>query len=293
MLLVGGSVLFGIGGSTFGQLFAYTREFAEARHVDVTLFNSALRSVTSMTWIVGPPLGFLLFSRGSSLRLYLISAVLYTAAAAVSVLLLPETLSAGEQRTRISFGQTVRTLSAPVKAIILVIVLLLTVNSMYGINVALYVTETRGLPSTFAGLMIGLAAALEIPVMLLAGRFAERIGKQKIVFAAALCATAFFVAMPFADSPAALLALQLPNAIWTGVALSIPVVILQDALPNRAGIASALYSSAFKAGIFIGGLLVGTVAELVGFGKVFLVCAAFTAIAAAVLSLRRSTWSTH
>ncbi|MZE79151.1 MFS transporter [Streptomyces xinghaiensis] len=324
-LLVTGALFFGIGGAVFSQLFAYTREFADSRGTDAAFFNSALRSVTSVAWIVGPPFGFYLISSRGFSSLFFAAAVFYLLSAALCALALPDTgrtrparadaadgaadgaaeglpegaagdTAAGTERTARTAGTAPEKTAAPapprnafsgltprVRSLMAVIVLMLTVNSIYQINIALFVTKDLGLGKGFAGLLLGLAAALEIPLMIYTGAKAERIGKWRLVTVAAVCATLFFAALPFTESPVALLLLQVPNALWTAIVLSIPVIILQNAMSDRIGAASALYGASFKAGSFLGGMTAGGVAQWLGFTQVFWACAVLSAVAALLL----------
>jgi MFS transporter, SET family, sugar efflux transporter len=291
-LLLTGMVCFGLGGACFGQLFAFTRELAEDRGVDAPFFNGFLRSVTSAAWVVGPPVAFWLVAQWSFTVLYVSTAALSLVAAVICRWGLPRIVrpqavlpSEPGSGLRGAFaglgGRTALLLTA--------IVLLLGANMMYQINLSLRVTSELHLSAAFAGLLLGVSACLEIPLMIVVGTWAERIGKARMLLAATVCATLFFAVLPMAESRTALLLLQLPNAFWTAVVMNIPVVMLQDALPGRAGTASSLYASAFKTGMFLGGLTVGTVATWTGYGQVFWVCAALTAAAGALVYLARRT----
>jgi MFS family permease len=74
---VAGAVLLNLGGVAFSQLFAYAREHAEARELGTTAFTSAIRSVFSASWVIGPPFGFYLLSRYGFRPLYLTAAGLF------------------------------------------------------------------------------------------------------------------------------------------------------------------------------------------------------------------------
>ena len=160
---------------------------------------------------------------------------------------------------------------------------------MYSIDVPLYVTSTLHLNAQLVGWMAGLGAALEIPIMIVAGHFAERLGKLRLVLASAAGATAFFCLLPLATSVAALLALQVLNAAWSAVALSIPMVMMQDEASGGAGTASALYTSAFMCAGLLAGAITGVTAASIGFAGVFWVCAALSALAAALLVARAAS----
>ncbi|WP_320773085.1 sugar efflux transporter [Streptomyces sp. CRN 30] len=301
-LLVTGMICFGLGGACFGQLFAYTRDLADARGVDAPFFNGFLRSVTSAAWVVGPPLAFWIIAEWSFTVLYAVTAGLSLLAAVLCRWGLPQPGGPAAKDTGADPSGTpadeepppgLRGMFAGVglhtMLVLGSVVLLLGANAMYQINLPLHVTEELGMSAQFAGLLLGVSAAVEIPLLVLAGVWADRLGKRRLMIAAAVCATLFFSLLPFAEGRPALLALQPLNAAWAAVALNIPVVMLQDSLPGRAGTASALYSSAFKAGMFLGGLVVGTVATWTGYTQVFWVCAGLTALAGVlVLCLRPS-----
>ncbi|MFC4535763.1 sugar efflux transporter [Sphaerisporangium dianthi] len=312
LLLLTSAVMFGLGGATFPQMFAYTRELAETRGHGVTFFNSALRAVTSLAWIIGPPLAFGLIAIRGFETLYGVAAVLYAIGGLICFLGLPNTdrrpppgadsaaaiiasdasetggaepaAAAPPRDSRNPFAG----MTPKVMALLVTIVLLLAVNAMYQFDIALYITKDLGMDKGFTGLVLGLGSALEIPAIMYIGAKADRIGHWRVVMGAAVCATLFFCAMPFATSKPALLLLQVPNAIWTAIALSIPVTILQDSMPDRPGVASSLYSSAFKAGMFLGGIVAGLVAQYVGFTNVFWACAALSAAALLSVVLRRN-----
>ena len=113
---------------------------------------------------------------------------------------------------------------------------------------------------------------------------ADRIGKRRLVAYAAGCATVFFTALPLAGSQLALLALQALNAFFMAVVLSIPVTILQEAMPDRVGAASSLFTGAFQVGVMLGGATAGTVVAWLGHGRVFFVCALLAALATVLLT---------
>ncbi|GAA5061833.1 SET family sugar efflux transporter-like MFS transporter [Thermocatellispora tengchongensis] len=293
LLLATTAVMFGIGGATFPQLYAFTRELAEQQGHNATFFNSALRSVTSLGWIVGPPLAFGLIALRGFETMYAVAAVLYFAGGLICFLGLPDAAprpvgepgAAPERRT----GNPFAGLTPKVRVLLVAIVLLLAVNAMYQFDIALYITKDLGMDEGFTGLVLGLASALEIPAMVYIGAKADRIGHWRVITGAAACAVLFFCAMPFARTELALLLLQVPNAIWCAIALSIPVTVLQNAMPDRPGVASSLYSGAFKTGMFLGGIAAGSVAQYVGFTNVFWACAALSALAFFAVAFWRET----
>jgi SET family sugar efflux transporter-like MFS transporter len=282
-----GAVLFGLGGACFSQLFAYNREFAQARGLNATSFNSALSSITSLAWVFGPPIGFFIIASSGFTTLYLVAAMLYVTGGVLCLRFLPDLSSPARERRPVASPFTGTGPSTWL--LVLAVMIMLAVNNAYQINVALFVTRDLGIDEGFVGLLLGAAAALEVPVMMLLSAYADRIGKERLLLAAVACATLFFCALPFVESRTGLMLLQVPNAVWTAIVLTLPVTMLQDSMPDRVGAASSLFTSAFHAGILIGGTTTGVVADLAGFTNVFWVCAALTAVTALLLLVRENT----
>lgn len=134
--------------------------------------------------------------------------------------------------------------------------------------------------------MAGACAALEIPLMITVGRLADRVGKVRVVAAAVVLAAVFFCLLPMVGSAPALLALQVPNAVWVAVVTSIPMVVIQQEVPGGTGTVSALYSSTFPVAQLLAGAITGVVAAQAGYRSVFWICAALCAFAAVLLFLR-------
>jgi SET family sugar efflux transporter-like MFS transporter len=303
LVLVTGVVCLSIGYLTFSQLFAYATEYAAAHGRPVTSFTSVVRSGLSAAWVAGPPLGLFLMARYGFGPLYLITAALSVVTVVLSrwglsrvppqaPVALPapvpvpgEALPGEALPDEAGAGRGRRALPARMWLLLGAVVALGTVNQMYGIDVSLFVTADRHLSAQLVGWMAGLAAGLEIPVIIVAGRVADRLGKRRVVLASAVVAAVFFGLLPLAASPAALLALQGLNAAWVGVALSVPMVMVQEEAGRGAGAASALYSSAFMAASVLAGAVTGIAASAVGYGNVFWVCAALSLVACGLLAI--------
>ncbi|KAF4408199.1 sugar efflux transporter [Streptomyces lycii] len=286
LLLGTGAILFGLGSACFSQLLAYTRDFAENRALNATFFNSLLRAITSLTWIIGPPIGFLLIATFGFGVLYFTAAMLYLSGGVLSLWLLPNLRT--EDAGRRPPGRAFSGINSSTWLLMAAVVLLLAVNNAYQIDIALFVTRDLGFDAGFTGLLLGLAAALEVPTMMYLGSRADRFGKWRLVLSAAVCATLFFAVLPLVETKAMLLLMQVPNAFWTAIVLSIPVTILQDAMADRVGAASSLYTSSFHGGVLLGGATTGVVTQWLGFTKVFWVCALLTAVATLLIALGRN-----
>jgi MFS transporter, SET family, sugar efflux transporter len=291
VLLVTTTIFLSIGGAAFGQMFAYSNEFATARGRDVTAFSSVIRSVFSAAFVIGAPLGLSVVARYGFTPLYLGLAALTLVSAVIGrwgLRKAPRKVSHGiGGRQRGGAWRAIRGgLPGRLMLLLGVILVLGLANQMYNIDIALHVTKDLHHSASLVGWMLGLTAALEVPAMILAGRAARRVGSGRLVGLSAVVAIASYCLVPLAATPVTLLAVSALIGVWQGVTLSIPMVMVQSETPGGLGLASSLYGAAFSsAGLFAGGV-VGVTAAAVGYGGVLWLCAGLCAVAAAGMAAR-------
>ena len=92
-------------------------------------------------------------------------------------------------------------------------------NNMYLISIPLYIAKDIELDSSVAGLMMGTAAFIEIPIMLLSGRYALRFGKKKMMSVSIVAGTLFYIGIIMNTSLVGFIGLQALNGIFVGVTL--------------------------------------------------------------------------
>jgi len=289
VLMAGTIVFFGLGGAIFPQIFALTREVAEQRELSSNAFNAVIRSITSASWVVGPPLAFILIDFNSFATLYIVSALCYFLAAFCLFAGQFDTQSDQKESTRFNW----RSMNSHALGIMVFVVLMLSVNMVYQINIALFISEQLGLSTKAIGLIVGLGSALEIPLILLFGILADRFSKSTLLIVAAINAAIFFVLLSFSNQLWSLILIQLPNAIWVSIVLSLPIVMLQDELKSFHGMASSLFSSAFKFGAFFGGGIGGVLVASYGFNQAFMLCASVSIAAGCVVFFSRKKELPH
>ena len=274
-LLVAGMVWFGLSSTAQPQLFALAREQVDDRQA--ALFQSVLRATISMSWIAGPPLAYLLFELIGFRHLMLVTAGLF----ALCLLLLP-----GLKDARLApAAQTVSVTDPRILGLTLVIVCLFAANSMYVVYMPIYVRDVLGLISIAPGLLMGLAAGLEIPIMIGAGAQAYRWSLFSPLKVAAGCGVLFYIGVWWFDSFSAMLALQIFNAGLVGLAAGLGISIFQTLMKDRLGMASTLYTNAIKIGSLAGSTLGGVIAQLGGFDWVFIACALLSLLALVLVQL--------
>ncbi|ELY5878494.1 sugar efflux transporter SetB [Cronobacter sakazakii] len=275
ILLFVGVFLSSFGSTANPQMFALAREHADRTGREAVMFSSVLRAQVSLAWVVGPPLAYALAMGFGFQAMYISAAAAFVLCALMVWCFLPS--------MRKEPLATTAPLEAPRRnrrdALLLfsVCTLMWGTNSLYIINMPLYLINELRLPEKLAGVMMGAAAGLEIPVMLIAGFYARKFGKRFLMRVAVAAGVLFYLGMLTLHSPALLLALQLLNAIYIGILAGIGMLYFQDLMPGQAGAATTLYTNTTRVGWIIAGSLAGVIAEILNYHAVFYVALAMTA----------------
>lgn len=267
VLLFVGVFLSSFGSTANPQMFALAREHADKTGREAVMFSSFLRAQVSLAWVIGPPLAYALAMGFSFTVMYLSAAVAFIVCGVMVWLFLPSM----QKELPLATG----TLEAPRRnrrdtlLLFVICTLMWGSNSLYIINMPLFIINELHLPEKLAGVMMGTAAGLEIPTMLIAGYFAKRLGKRFLMRVAAVGGVCFYAGMLMAHSPVILLGLQLLNAIFIGILGGIGMLYFQDLMPGQAGSATTLYTNTSRVGWIIAGSVAGIVAEIWNYHAVF------------------------
>ena len=267
VLLFVGVFLSSFGSTANPQMFAIAREHADKTGREAVMFSSFLRAQVSLAWVIGPPLAYALAMGFSFTVMYLSAAVAFIVCGVMVWLFLPSM----QKELPLATG----TVEAPRRnrrdtlLLFVICTLMWGSNSLYIINMPLFIINELHLPEKLAGVMMGTAAGLEIPTMLIAGYFAKRLGKRFLMRVAAVGGVCFYAGMLMAHSPVILLGLQLLNAIFIGILGGIGMLYFQDLMPGQAGSATTLYTNTSRVGWIIAGSVAGIVAEIWNYHAVF------------------------
>ncbi|AGL17899.1 MFS transporter [Actinoplanes sp. N902-109] len=286
-VLLGATVtLTALSGAMMPQAFAYAREaLAGAEKVAMTM--SALRTLFSIAWVAGPPLAAVLLQAGGFTLVYGFAAVMYAVAALVVLVALPATPAARPA------GAPVRATGSDAPRLVIrlsiaVFVLTRCAGSLAVQDLALFVPHELGGDVGDAGLLLGLCAALEIPLMLGFGLLAARVPVRRLLVVGTACGLAYLLIVTLAHSIWELAAGQLLNAASIAALTGLGVTYVQDMLPRHPGRASTLFSNTFPAGTMLAGPVLGA-AQHLGYRMPYAVGAVLCAAALGLLFLGRKT----
>jgi len=290
-LITAGVLMSAVANTAMPQIFALAREYADSEAREVVMFSSVMRAQLSLAWVVGPPLSFALALSYGFTVMFLIAAATFAACTLLVWFALPSVPRAEEAGDSLQGGASAPIAPAStwrnrdVRLLFIASMLMWTCNTMYIIDMPLYITADLGLPEKLAGLLMGTAAGLEIPAMLLAGYYVKRFGKRNMMLFAVLAGVLFYGGLVVFTGKTALIALQLLNAIFIGIVAGIGMLYFQDLMPGRPGAATTLFTNSISTGVILAGVLQGALVENLGHYAVYWL-AALLAVAALWMSAR-------
>ncbi|GGA69580.1 sugar efflux transporter SetB [Neiella marina] len=279
--LLAGIVLMGFASASFPLLLAMIRNYADNSGKNSLAINSQMRCGVSLVWIIGPTMAFttvdlLGFSANfylSALLCLLVIVMAWTCLPSLTMVKKPDAVE-----------QPKGTLSLQLWLLGAVMMMGNLANTLYLTALPLYLTEELALPVSLPGMLMGLTAGLEIPIMLLVPRWAARFGQYRIFAIGFGFALLFYAGLQIAESPLHLFVLQAFNAIYFGIFAGLGISLIQDAASTRLGFASAFYTNTMRTGMMCGTALAGLLAQFWSFKQALLGSVVATLLAIGVMS---------
>ena len=282
-LITCGVLLASLANTAMPQLFALAREYADSSAREVVMFSSVMRAQLSLAWVIGPPLAFMLALNYGFTVMFSIAATIFALSFILIAFMLPS-VARVEQPADVPVSQTGGWQDKNVRMLFIASTLMWTCNTMYIIDMPLWISAELGLPDKLAGILMGTAAGLEIPAMILAGFYVKRFGKRRMMVTAVAAGVLFYLGLIFFHSRQALLILQLFNAVFIGIIAGIGMLWFQDLMPGRAGSATTLFTNSISTGVILAGVIQGAVAQSYGHFAVYWVIAVISLVTLAMTS---------
>ncbi|MCE9889094.1 sugar efflux transporter [Kluyvera intermedia] len=277
-LITCGVLLASIANAAMPQLFALAREYADSSAREVVMFSSVMRAQLSLAWVIGPPLAFMLALNYGFTAMFSIAAAIFAISLALIALTLPS-VARIEQPADAEQNPVSGWKDSNVRMLFIASTLMWTCNTMYIIDMPLWISSDLGLPDSLAGILMGTAAGLEIPAMILAGYYVKRFGKRRMMVTAVAAGVMFYIGLIFFHSHTSLLVLQLFNAVFIGIVAGIGMLWFQDLMPGRAGAATTLFTNSISTGVILAGIVQGALAQSFGHFSVYWMIAGISLVA--------------
>jgi MFS transporter, SET family, sugar efflux transporter len=297
-------------GSLVPQLFAYVRTTV-AGSGRAAMTTSSLRTLFSLSWVAGPFVATVLLGAGGFRLSYSVSSAMYAVAALIAWRLLPPApphpltppaqvkpphpsapaSSAPHPSAPASSAPSLAASpDAPRRVILLTVAAFALMQCASGLGVqamSLFVTTDLGGGIGSAGVILGVCAGLEIPLMLGFGYLSTRVPLRRLVLAGPLFSLAYTLSVAASAHVWQVAAAQLFAACTVAVVQGLGVSYVQEMLPRHPGRASTLFTNAFPAGQMMAGPILG-VAQHVGYRAAYLSAAGLALTAFGVLKMARA-----
>ncbi|EPZ4093014.1 sugar efflux transporter SetA [Shigella flexneri] len=277
-LITCGVLLASLANTAMPQLFALAREYADNSAREVVMFSSVMRAQLSLAWVIGPPLAFMLALNYGFTVMFSIAAGIFTLSLVLIAFMLPS-VARVELPSENALSMQGDWQDSNVRMLFVASTLMWTCNTMYIIDMPLWISSDLGLPDKLAGFLMGTAAGLEIPAMILAGYYVKRYGKRRMMVIAVVAGVLFYTGLIFFHSRMALMTLQLFNAVFIGIVAGIGMLWFQDLMPGRAGAATILFTNTISTGVILAGVIQGAIAQSWGHFAVYWVIAIISVVA--------------
>ena len=277
-LITCGVLLASLANTAMPQLFALAREYADNSAREVVMFSSVMRAQLSLAWVIGPPLAFMLALNYGFTVMFSIAAGIFTLSLVLIAFMLPS-VARVELPSENALSMQGGWQDSNVRMLFVASTLMWTCNTMYIIDMPLWISSELGLPDKLAGFLMGTAAGLEIPAMILAGYYVKRYGKRRMMVIAVAAGVLFYTGLIFFNSRMALMTLQLFNAEFIGIVAGIGMLWFQDLMPGRAGAATTLFTNSISTGVILAGVIQGAIAQSWGHFAVYWVIAVISVVA--------------
>ncbi|WP_321821383.1 MULTISPECIES: sugar efflux transporter [unclassified Burkholderia] len=294
-VIAAGTILLGAGAVSLSQIFAFARAVLPVDDdAQRELASAALRTMLSVAWVFGPALGALILAQTGFTGLFLAASAGFVACAAI-VARIPEPArrpAAVHVRAvdyaPASSGDAASVVVAPRARVLRTLVALtlmgLAANATM-IVLPLYIV--RGLGGTPANVSaaLGLAALLEIPMMLWLGIRSTRLDKARWLTACAVVHAAYFIGLVAVTRVDLILPLQLLSACVVAITSCLGMTRVCDLMPTRPGTATAMFFSTARVGSIASGVLSGACVDLFGYRATFTGCCGLALVACVLLAL--------
>lgn len=267
------ALLGSISGAAFGQLFALGREYGDKYVTDSASFVSTMRAGIAIAWVFGPPLAFLLKAAYGFEASFTVAAIVI----ALSILVIFRGIPNVERNLRVekepsrANGGWVSSVNPLVFIYCLIIVLAFAANNLYIVSMPLYLSQELKVDANWLGVLFGVAALCEIPVMLWAGKLARRWSALTIMKVGTASGVLFYSVMLVATNYTHLIVAQILNGIFIGTCATLGMVVMQDMMKDKLGTASTLFSNMLQLSMLVSSLSVGIVGELFNYYSSFYV----------------------
>lgn len=280
------SPCFAVSNASVSTMYSFGRLLAERENLNIPRYNSYLRAMTSMGWMLAPAVSFYIASVAGAWAVFWSALGLCALWAVLWWVVMPKGFAVKTTSTSDDAGaQGKRNTSLWLAAGVCLAFAL--AHSMSMSALPLFYIREAGLPAYAPGISFSVKTAVEIIAILLAPFIMSRLGARNALrFAAALACLAFFILARVTTMPQLVLGAAL-EGLYYGLFAAVGLTYMQDFAKGRLARATSLYMNSLFLGGLIASPLMGLTAQFVSFGMAIKLSTVWAIAAFAILSYMR------
>jgi SET family sugar efflux transporter-like MFS transporter len=257
--------------SVYGLLFSVVRSISNTKHVDdAVAINSTIRAIYAMSWILVPGfVGAFVASRQHESDSFAIAAFAFVLCFAVYGVFgtsggkVPKAAVSGWAGMKAAFAEVgSKRIALPLIALSLISV----IHPVAAALVPLQVLKLDGGTTRDVGIIAGLIAALEVPMMFAIGHWNKRWPMWLIIAFGGCIHAAFLASLALVTEVWHVYAISILNAVGNAVYFTMHLSYMQDLMPEKPGLGTSLGSISVLMQRGLGAAVFATAATQLGYG---------------------------
>ncbi len=284
VLVLFGGPCFAVSNAAVSTMYSYGRLLAEKEGLDVPRYNSYLRAMTSLGWMLAPAASFYIASLSSASAVFWLALVLGGLWGLLWLVAMPKTFSSGQGGSDLPEIKSAVPTNRKLWMAAAVCLAFAMAHSMSMSALPLFYIREAGLPTYAPGVSLSVKTLVEIAAILASPWIMTRLGSRNALrFAAVLAIAAFFVLARVETLPQLVVGAAL-EGLYYGLFAAVGLSYVQDFAKGRMARATSLYMNSLFLGGLIASPLMGLTAQFVSFEMAIQLSTVWAVLAFALLT---------
>lgn len=279
------SPCFSVSNAAVSTMYSFGRILAERDGLDIARYNSFLRAMTSLGWMLAPAASFYIASVAGPWAVFWLALCLGITWALLWWVTMPKGFASEPRPQTEDKGSEPYNTELWMAASICLAFALAHSMSMSGLP--LFYIREAGLPAYAPGISLSIKTGVEIAAILTAPSLMSYLGARNALRMAALLAIAAFFVLARVTSMSQLWFGAALEGLYYGLFAAVGLTYLQDFAKGRMARATSLYMNSLFLGGLIASPLMGLTAQFVSFGMAIQLSTIWAVLAFALLSYMR------
>lgn len=269
VLVTVASLCFSIANAATSTMYSYGRLYAERAGLDTTRYNSYLRTMTSLGWMLAPALSFFVASRLGPIAVFQLALAL----AAIWLLLWHTTVPKNfvSPATRTASNDAATGSGSTAKSLWFAAFICLCFSLAHTLCMSalpLFYLKEAGLPTYAPGLSFSVKTLIEIFCILGSPWLIKRFGARESLIGSAMIAVLSFYVLSQVTSIEQMIFGATLEGLYYGIFAGVGITYIQSFADGKMARATSLYMNSLFLGGLISGSAMGFIAQISDFRTV-------------------------